>query len=196
MTERPLAPVFPLRAVLLPGGVLPLRIFEARYLDMVSRCLREDSGFVVALIRHGDETGAPAEPHAVGTLARIADWRQGDDGLLEITARGERRVRLHRPRAAADRLLQAAIEPLPEAPPRPLPPEFDSLARLLEKILGEIGPPWCELSPRLDDAAWVAGRLIELLPLAAADRQALLQEDDPLTRLFRLRDRMRNGAVP
>lgn len=195
MTEPDTLPVFPLHAVLLPGGLLPLRIFEARYLDMVSRCLREDSGFVVALIRKGQETGRGAEVHDVGTLARIADWRQGDDGLLEITARGEGRVRLLATEVRPDQLVVGRVRALPAPPPRPLPAEFDSLARLLEKILQEIGPPWSGQTPRLDDAEWVGGRLAEMLPLDMAHKQALLEMDDPLARLFRLRDLMLNLDV-
>jgi Lon protease-like protein len=79
--------------VLFPGGPLPLRIFEARYLDMISRCLKTDTPFGVLLIRDGDETGA-ARTHTVGTLARIVDWYQGSDGLLGVTAAGEQRFRL------------------------------------------------------------------------------------------------------
>ncbi|MEM9207821.1 MAG: LON peptidase substrate-binding domain-containing protein, partial [Pseudomonadota bacterium] len=86
-------PLFPLRTVLYPGGPLPLRIFEARYLDMISNCLKTESPFGVLLIREGAETG-PASTYEVGTLARITDWYQGSDGLLGVTAIGERRFRL------------------------------------------------------------------------------------------------------
>ena len=81
-------PLFPLSTVLFPGGPLPLRIFEARYVDMISRCMKDDSPFGVVLIREGDEVG-PAKTHDIGTLARIVDWYQGSDGLLGVTARGE-----------------------------------------------------------------------------------------------------------
>jgi Lon protease-like protein len=86
-------PLFPLGTVLFPGGPLPLRIFEQRYLDMISSCLKNDSRFGVLLIRTGKETG-DATTHSVGTLARIVDWYQGSDGLLGITAIGEERFRL------------------------------------------------------------------------------------------------------
>jgi len=86
-------PLFPLNTVLFPGGPLPLRIFEARYVDMVSSCLKEDSPFGVLLIRDGGETGN-ATTHEIGTLARIVDWYQGSDGLLGVTAVGEQRFRL------------------------------------------------------------------------------------------------------
>ena len=87
-------PLFPLNTVLFPGGPLRLRIFEPRYLDMVSRCMREDTGFGVALIVAGREAGGSAQTVEIGTLARIVDFEQLDDGLLGITARGERRFRI------------------------------------------------------------------------------------------------------
>lgn len=183
-------PLFPLNTVLFPGGVLPLRIFETRYIDMVRRCLREDSGFGVCLIREGAETGAPAAVHAVATEAHIIDWEQRSDGLLGIVAEGRRKLRILRTRAMPDRLLMGEVEALPEEPHILLPTEFQSLAALLQRILGEIGPPYSKLPARLDDAAWVGSRLIELLPLEHAEKQRLLELDEPLARLFHLRDAM------
>ncbi|MGH8247298.1 MAG: LON peptidase substrate-binding domain-containing protein, partial [Gammaproteobacteria bacterium] len=87
-------PLFPLHAVLFPGGVLPLRIFEARYLSMVSQCLRSNSPFGVCLIRSGSEVGIPADCHDVGTSARITDWSGAAGGLLVVVARGERIFRI------------------------------------------------------------------------------------------------------
>jgi len=81
-------PLFPLHTVLFPGGPLPLRIFEARYLDMVSDCLKRDRGFGVVLIEQGREVGEAASCHEVGTLARIIDWDKRDHGLLEIICQG------------------------------------------------------------------------------------------------------------
>ena len=81
-------PLFPLNTVLFPGGPLPLRIFEARYVDMISHCLKENASFGVLLIREGQEAGTPASTFEVGTLARIVDWYQGSDGLLGVTAIG------------------------------------------------------------------------------------------------------------
>ena len=86
-------PLFPLNTVLFPGGPLPLRIFESRYIDMISRCMKHDSPFGVLLIREGQEAG-PATMHTVGTLATVTDWYQGSDGLLGITAIGSERFEL------------------------------------------------------------------------------------------------------
>lgn len=183
-------PLFSLNTVLFPGGVLPLRIFETRYIDMVRRCLREDGGFGVCLIREGAEVGAPAAVYEIATEAHIIDWEQRSDGLLGIVAEGRRKLRVLRTWAMPDRLLMGEVEPLPEEPRVLLPVEFESLGQLLQRILGEIGPPYSNLQMQLDDASWVGSRLTELLPLEHADKQRLLELDDPLARLFHLRDAM------
>src|ERR1700716_2112001 len=90
------APLFPLNTVLFPGGPLPLRIFETRYVDMVRHCMRERCAFGVVLIRAGAEVGAVADTAAVGTTARIVDFNSMPDGLLGITCVGERKLRVLR----------------------------------------------------------------------------------------------------
>ncbi|HEY0720771.1 MAG TPA: LON peptidase substrate-binding domain-containing protein, partial [Gammaproteobacteria bacterium] len=87
-------PLFPLHSVLFPGGPLALRIFEPRYLDMVSRCMREECAFGISLIQEGDEVGDAAQPYEIGTLARISYFERRPDGLLGITVRGEQRFRI------------------------------------------------------------------------------------------------------
>src|SRR5258706_15580178 len=105
-------PLFPLNPVLFPGGRLPLRIFEQRYMEMAKACLRDGSPFGVCLIREGAEVGAPATPVDIGCLARIAEWDMEQLGVLQVVARGERRFRVLERRAQADGLLRASIEPL------------------------------------------------------------------------------------
>ena len=102
-------PLFPLRTVLFPGGPLPLRIFEQRYLDMISSCLKRDEPFGVVLIRSGSEVGS-AEVYDSGTLARITDWYQGSDGLLGITATGTDRFRIRSSSRQPDGLLIGDVE--------------------------------------------------------------------------------------
>ncbi|MDH5254622.1 MAG: LON peptidase substrate-binding domain-containing protein, partial [Gammaproteobacteria bacterium] len=131
-------PLFPLGTVLFPDGPLPLRIFEPRYLDMISRCLRQDSEFGVVLIVNGQDTGQ-VETTDVGTLARVVDWYQGSDGILGITARGTRQFRLHGVTRQADGLYLGDVELLPEIPPRPLPEEFRPLATLLASVIDDLG---------------------------------------------------------
>ncbi|HEX5648855.1 MAG TPA: LON peptidase substrate-binding domain-containing protein [Steroidobacteraceae bacterium] len=181
-------PLFPLNTVLFPGGPLPLRIFEARYIDLVRRCLREDTGFGVVLIAEGEEAGtSPTETCDVGTYARIVDFSGQPDGLLGIEARGERRFRIHARSRARDGLHLAEIEWLPEEPSVPLPDEFADLGPALGHVLEQIGEPYESLERRLDDAAWVGGRLAEILPLPPAHKQHCLELDDPVERLRFLR---------
>lgn len=179
-------PLFPLKTVLFPGGPLPLRIFEPRYLDMISSCLREERGFGVVLIHDGRETGPVSRLSSVGTMAVIVDWYQGDDGLLGVTAHGRERFRLHDVSRRDDGLNVGTVELLaPEVRTR-LPARFGPLSRILETVLTDLGPLYDEIEKRYDDASWVGYRLAELLPLAIAEKQALLELDDPEQRLERL----------
>jgi len=181
-------PLFPLSTVLFPGGPLPLRIFEARYIDLVRRCLRENSGFGVVLIKEGEESGsAPTETYDVGTYARIVDFSGQPDGLLGIEARGERRFRIHARSRARDGLNMADVEWLPEEIATPLPEEFADLQPALDYVLSQVGDPYESLERKLDDAGWVAGRLAEILPLPPAHKQQCLEIDDPVERLRYLR---------
>ena len=180
-------PLFPLGAVLFPGGPLPLRIFEARYIDLVSRCLRDGSGFGVVLIREGAEAGGPALTFDVGTYARIVDFSRQDDGLLGIRAQGERRFRILERRRARDGLNVADVEWLPGDRVVPLPAEFADLGPALEAVLEQVGEPYASLERRLDDAAWVAGRLAEIIPIPPGHKQHCLELDDPVERLRFLR---------
>jgi Lon protease-like protein len=179
-------PLFPLNSVLFPGGPLPLRIFEPRYLDMVSRCLKEGSGFGVVLIRDGDEVGEVPQIYDVGTFGRISYWEQRSDGLLGITVTGEQRFRILHSMVQPSRLIEAEVTLLPLSPPQPLPKRHAALATLLQRILDEMEPPHLILERDYANADWVSGRLVELLPLDPAIKQRLLQEDDPLRRLDRL----------
>ena len=176
-------PLFPLGTVLFPGGPLPLRIFEPRYIDLVSRCLRDGSGFGVVLISEGAEAGGPALTFDVGTYARIVDFSRQDDGLLGIRAQGERRFRILERRRARDGLNLADVQWLPDDPAVPLPAEFADLAPALEAVLDQVGEPYATLERRLDDAAWVAGRLAEIVPLPPGHKQHCLELDDPVERL-------------
>lgn len=174
-------PLFPLHLVLFPGGPLPLRIFEPRYLSMVSDCLRNDSPFGVVLITKGGETGEAAQCHDVGTLARITDWDQGEDGLLSIMAIGQQRFRVRNRQVRDDQLSMAEVELLPEAPPQALPPQYREQAFWLSEVLPTL-EPYQGLPLQPDDADWVAYRLAELL-LKPSQRQILLEQSDPQQRL-------------
>ncbi len=175
-------PLFPLRTVLFPGGPLPLRIFESRYIDMISHCMRNDSPFGVLLIREGEEGGL-ATTHHVGTLASITDWYQGSDGLLGVTAAGGQRFRLLSGRQQADGLNIGAIEEIPAEPDMALPDEYASLKKILESVLDDLGRLYESLDRRFDDAVWVTYRLIEILPIDLEEKQQFLESSDTMARL-------------
>ena len=151
-------PLFPLNAVLFPGGSLPLRIFEARYIDLVRNCMRSGDGFGIVLIVEGPEAGGPAQTCDVGTYARIIDFSQQPDGLLGIHAVGERRFRILTRRRARDGLNLADVE---------LPDEFADLLPALDMALDQMGEPHSARERRPRDATWVSGRLAEVLPVPA-----------------------------
>lgn len=178
-------PLFPLNTVLFPGGVLPLRIFERRYLEMVSNCMKNAGGFGVVAIQEGREAGEKVRCHGIGTLARIVDFDRLEDGLLGITCVGEQRVRVLAQRVQDDRLLLGQVEWLPAEPDSPLPRNADLLLTLLKNILSqeEIRPYTRFLVPDWDSAAWVGNRLAEILPLPLEVKQALLVLSDPVQRL-------------
>ena len=179
-------PVFALNTVLYPDGPLPLRIFEPRYVDMVSDRMRRDAPFIVALIRDGREVCGGATIHSIGTLARIVDWNRRDDGLLGITALGGRRVRVLDTETRPDRLCVATARMLAEEPASAVPEEHGGLVVLLRRLLERTGSLYRHATPRFDDASWVGYRLSELLPMPLPRKQGLLELEDPLLRLGRL----------
>jgi Lon protease-like protein len=187
-------PLFPLRTVLFPGGLLPLRIFEPRYVDMVRQCLRADEPFGVVLIRAGGETGPIGGVAGVGTGARIVDFQALPDGLLGLMCRGERRFRLQRRTIRADGLHVGEVEWLPEPESSPLEPAQQPLVRVLQRLLAELGETARFLEPRYDDAGWMGCRCAELLSLDDAARQRLLEIDDPRERLRQIMPLLDIGA--
>ena len=187
-------PLFPLHTVLFPGGPLPLRIFETRYLDMLSRCLKRGQGFGVCLIEQGSETG-PARTYTVGTLAGIRDWSRGADGLLNILALGGQRFRVTRVRTQRDGLNIGEVEWLPEEAALPLPEEAKPLAELLRQILTQMQARYVAVTPAYADASWVGYRLAEVLPLPMAQRQYLLEISDARMRLDILGTLVRSQAM-
>ena len=174
--------LFPLNTVLFPGGLLPLRIFEVRYLDMISECMRSQCGFGICTIRSGTEAGKAAQCYPVGTLAVVTDFDRGEDGLLRVTVRGEQRFRIEASRVEANQLQQAHVSWLEERD-APLPAERKPLADLLGRLLHQAESPVAEVVPDFGSAGWVAGRLAELLPFALSDKQRLLETDSALERL-------------
>lgn len=184
-------PLFPLNTVLFPGGPLPLRVFEPRYLDMISRCMKDDIPFGVLLIREGQEVG-PATTHTIGTLATVTDWYQGSDGLLGITAIGTERFRLLAAEREHDGLNVGTIELLPALAPLPLPDDYLTLPPILESVMDDLGRLYENLDRRFDDAAWVAHRFVEILPIGLEQKQFWLESDDVLACLKMIEEALHN----
>ncbi|XOV83392.1 MAG: LON peptidase substrate-binding domain-containing protein [bacterium] len=184
-------PLFPLRSVLFPGGVLPLRIFEPRYVDMVSRCMREGIGFGVVLIRHGTEArlaGDAEQPDIfhIGTEAEIVDFNQADNGLLGIVTRGRRKFMVLESHETADHLLMARVEFLAEEAPGELLPEHDALVGVLKELIQHPLVQKLNIEVDFTQARSVSLRLAELLPIEPEIKQAMLQMRWPKERLAEL----------
>ena len=175
--------IFPLGTVLFPGGTLPLKVFEQRYIEMTKACLRDSRPFGVCLIREGREVGTAAVPEPVGCLAIIEQWDMPQLGLFHLIARGSQRFRIREMRVAPNHLISATVELIPpdDAAVGPLCRE------VLRAIIEMVGPERFPAPVQLDDAAWVGYRLAEVLPLEARLKQELLELTDAGRRLERLR---------
>ena len=196
-------PLFPLGSVLFPGGHLPLRIFEPRYLDMVQRCQAQGQAFGVVALTQGQEVrlregeGFRREAfHDIGTLARIEHFEHDQPGLIHIRTRGTRRFRLGSSRCLSHGLWVGQIELQPDDTAVPVPDDLRLAAEQLQDLLAgwreraaaddlPVQPPY-----RWDDAGWLANRWAELLPMPLADRQRLMAMDNPLLRLELVVDRL------
>jgi Lon protease-like protein len=183
-------PLFPLQTVLYPGGVLPLKIFEARYLDLVSRCLRTGQPFGVVCLTEGREAGGARGANRFapeGTLAHIAQADSPQTGILLIRCIGGMRFELREQATqAADGLWCAPAVTVEDDTPTAIPAELEASAQELARVArlladkggSPLGEPWL-----LDDAGWVANRWCEMLPIPLSVRQQLLMEPLPLKRL-------------
>lgn len=179
------SPLFPLNTVLFPGGPLALRIFEPRYLDMISRCLREGTEFGVVAIQTGQETGA-AQTYQVGTLARIDDWYSESDGLLGLVVVGTRRFRIVTSRIQTDGLHVGKIVLMENEIPQVVPEQYAYMADLMKSIIDQLGDQYAKIDRKFDDATWLGFRFAEILPVKLNDRQTFLESDDALGRLASL----------
>ena len=172
-------PLFLLNTVLFPEGLLPLRVFEQRYLEMAKTCLRDDKPFGVCRIREGAEVGATATHEDIGCFARIRQWDMQQLGLLQLVAQGTGRFRILERRVQADGLALATIEALPQEADAPLPASFAAGRELLERVAAEHGERLFARPFQFDSCAWVSARLAEVLPLAGPLKQQLLELDGP-----------------
>jgi Lon protease-like protein len=179
-------PLFPLRTVLYPGGLLPLKVFEQRYVEMTTGCLKRERPFGVCLLMRGPEVAGADRPEVevapVGTYARITSCDVPELGILQVATRGESRFKVETRSTNASGLLVAQVRPIPDEPSLPLPAAYERLAKLLELIATRVGAQHFP-SPAYDDASWVGYRLAEVLPLPLTIKQSMLEINDAGVRL-------------
>lgn len=181
--KRETMPVFPLATVLFPGSLLPLRIFEVRYMDMAKACLKGGTPFGVCLIREGDEVGAAAVPEPIGCVARIADADMDELGILKVKAEGLERFRIVSSDVGRDNLIVAEVERFDPEPEVNDTQGLAESAAFLSKVIASIGTDRFSGAPRFDDASWVSFRLAEILPLRNDVKQKLLELTDATLRV-------------
>jgi hypothetical protein len=187
-------PIFPLNTVLFPGGMLPLKIFEQRYLEMTRDCLRDATPFGVCSIREGVEVGIPALPEAVGCTAVIVEWEMPHLGVFHLKTRGQQRFRIRNQTAQPNGLIRAEIELLEEVAADSNEESLALCRRVLEQIVSRLGTEYFFPPLAYDDARWVSYRLAEVLPLALEEKQALLETRDDRERLIRLYGLLKSSA--
>jgi Lon protease-like protein len=187
-------PLFPLKTVLFPGGILPLKIYETRYIDMVRECMKQNAPFGIVLIKSGQEAGALAEPETVGCLAHVAQWDMQREDTMLLRALGGERFRILETRVLPDQRLEGRIEMIEADGPIPISDMHVTCAQTLKIVIDDIdakgkaehGSSFHSAFTRpiqLDSAAWVANRWCEILPIPLKARQKLLELSDAGSRL-------------
>lgn len=184
--------LFPLHTILFPGGPLPLRIFEPRYLHLVKDCLKNDKLFGVCLIKEGKEAGEAAIPHEIGTLAKIVDWNQLPDRLLGITAVGHERFSVGQWNIDTHELIIAEVTTIPEPPSLPIEEKFNPLVELLQKALPHAEDLYKNIESNWQDSSWVAFRIAELLPPDNDFKLDLLKAENAEQRINMVYDHLKN----
>ncbi len=183
-------PLFPINSVLFPKGRISLQIFESRYIDMISTCMKEQAGFGIVLIETGSEvaiTGQKLDIHRIGTYCEVVDWNQLPNGLLGITAEGRSTFRIVESWREANSLCKAVVAFRPmdsvKAASVEVGEEFIEYVELLRGLAKHPAIEELKLDMRFENLREVAWRLSELLPIANKEKQALLELVDPIVRL-------------
>ena len=193
-------PLFPLRTVLFPGGLLPLKVFEQRYVEMTKACMRDGTPFGVCLITQGEEVatadGAIPEFADVGTLARITNFDMPQLGILHLQTQGLGRFKVQASTVDGSGLVVGTVTSIAEEPHHALPDSYLPLARVLELIAARLGAENFPSDADYGDASWVGYRLAELLPLPLSIKQRMLEVNDANVRLAALKQFLeRQGIV-
>jgi uncharacterized protein len=197
----PPLPLFPLQAVLFPGGLLSLKVFEARYLDLVGSCLREQRPFGVVALKQGPEVRGAGDRVAfesVGTLAELIDVDSPQSGILQVRCRGTTRFTIGSAHQQADGLWLAAVTDIADDETTPPAEAQVDTVRSLAKAIGSLKAQGVQpfLEPyRFDDAGWVANRWCEILPISLAAKQKLMELPDATVRLRLVDDFLRSHKV-
>jgi len=181
-------PLFPLNSIVLPRGRIPLQLFEPRYIDMLTRCLKEDRGFVVVLLRDGAEVGPTVSFYDIGTYVRIIDFQQLENGLLGITVEGAAKVTVVRSWQQEDGLNVGDVEVLLDEADSEVPDRFNELPSVLRALFRHPVVRDLDMDVDYGDARHVGWRLTGLLPFDKQERQRLVELQDPLERLSRLQE--------
>jgi len=181
--RRETLPIFPLNTVLFPDALLPLRIFEVRYMDMARACLRESTPFGVCLIREGQEVGAPAVPENIGCVARLEQPDMEELGILKVVAHGTERFRIVSSEVDRNGLIVAEVERVEAEADAIEAPGLAECAEFLRKLIAGIGAERFAEPYLYDNATWVGFRLAEILPLRNDVKQKLLEVTDATLRL-------------
>ncbi|MHB1188228.1 LON peptidase substrate-binding domain-containing protein [Thiobacillus sp.] len=176
-------PLFPLNTVVFPGGRLPLRIFEQRYLDMVKQAIADSTPFGICAIREGTETGTPALPHSVGTRVHVTDWDMPETGILHIDTLAQERFVIRSTRTEPGGLLIGSVETVSSESAAAVPDELELAVEILRHIIDEYGGAHFPAPHEFDNAVWVGYRLSEVLPLRLGIKQNLLEMNDSVMRL-------------
>lgn len=204
-TEQWIA-LFPLNTVLFPEGVLPLRVFETRYIDMVRACMKSNTPFGVVAIQSGAEIGEVATPHAVGTIVHITEWDMPELGVLLIQTRGGDRFRILETRLLPSQRLEARIDLIPTEPVVDGGENLKVCAEVLNVVIQDIERRAREdqepqfIAPfsepyELNNPAWVANRWCEILPIPLVEKQRLLEMQDVSLRLQTIEDFLHDHKV-
>ncbi|SEM95136.1 hypothetical protein SAMN04487857_107176 [Pseudomonas sp. ok272] len=176
--------LFPLNTVLFPGCILDLQIFEARYLDMIGRCMKQGAGFGVVCLLAGEETGlAPQGFALIGCEAHITDFKQQDNGLLGIRVQGGRRFKVLGSEVQRDQLTVAQVQWLDELPEQPLQDEDADLVALLKALAEHPMVEALNMGTEATGQQSLANQLAYLLPFDEVQKISLLRLDEPQQRL-------------
>ena len=172
-------PLFPLSSIVFPGGHMPLKVFEQRYLDLIKTCLAKESTFGICGIREGSEVGEPAVPYEVGTEVRIVEWDMPQTGIFHIVVEGVGRYVARNWQANSQGLLMAQIETVSNEAECPVPDELRLCVQVLKHAMGKAA----QTETHYANAVWVGYRLAEILPFGLKVKQDLLEMNDSIMRL-------------